>query len=566
MATLPLSNVESLSYQRVFNFLGEIFCYNSTDVYTISSRVRNTGSNPEYSIDPVWDNISDTMSNSLNYYDFTIDGVQLGSGRITSFKWEPGTDVLSKPYTMSIEIQSTGNLYNFTGASYNDINLASFVSGLTYVSNLQESIDLSWSQNHLQELNQSLSFDIGKPLSASQKLNLKNSLYSGFYVNRIPNVGMNTYAMSIISGQTSGYISYFNETIDTINSRYGFQRRSFYDNVSQKASWTYSHNVQLNGNNSVVIENGSVQSVYFKGTSGFRNLSGARDRWADISTGIFNRVSGTFAALSGFSGLYPSGYRHSLLPYPIDKRIQENPLAGTIDYAFTFSNDPIYNSSGYTFSNNRNSNVDEDGYYIITENGEYRGVSINQAARFVNAYNGYSYNEDLILNRVSGTFLLASTLNSFLCQPTGSFKITQDSVTYQEYDGIISYSKIYSNNPSYYPTGSNFIKYTNVITDRPPVHYYNKFLIPRSSEYVQSAAQSTEGSWSNNITIVGKRGVSIDDYLNEAFTKVVKPTGINILDYFLRNMSYSFNPFNNTFSSSFEYYYSKYKQPGDVLV
>lgn len=565
MATLSINNIESLSYQREYNFLGEIFCYSSIDSYTIKSRVKGTGSNPEASIDPIWSGLDNITKNSLNYYDFIIDNLSLGSGKITSFQWDPGIDVTSKPYTMSFEIGSSGNLYNLTGSAYSDISKQSFISGLRYVTDLQENVSISLSQTNLQELQQSLSFGIKEPLDLNEKLNLKNSIFSGFFINRMPSgLGMNTYSMNILTGQTSGHISYYNETIDTINSEYSFQRVSRFDNTNQKASWTYNHSVQLNGNNTSVIEKGNIQSNYFAGTGNFRNLSGARDKWAEVSTGIFKRISGTFMALSGFSGVYPSGYKHELSINPIQKSFTENPLDGTISYSYGYTDALSYSNYGYIYSNERSSSIDEDGYYNISERGNYKGVANSKNKRFENASGAY-YTDNIPI-RISGTFNLATGVNKLLCPSTGDFRIVNESTTFQEYEGVISYNKTYSNNPSYYPESSKFIKYKNIIRDNPPVHLYKKILIPSSKEEIQSLIQSTEGSWNNSITILGKTGVSVQEYLNEVFSKVVLPTGNGVLNYFLRDMKYSFDPFNNSFNASFEYYYSKYRNATDILV
>jgi hypothetical protein len=110
------------------------------------------------------------------------------------------------------------------------------------------------------------------------------------------------------------------------------------------------------------------------------------------------------------------------------------------------------------------------------------------------------------------------------------------------------------------------IKYKNTITDRQPVHLHNRFLVPRQDEYIQSANQSTEGFFSNSIQIIGKRGVSIDDYLQESFSKVIKPSGQNVTGILLKGMNYSLDPLKNDFQANFEYYYSKYKKSEDILV
>lgn len=573
MPELSLSNVESLSYERAFNYWGDVFNYNSVDSYTIRSRVKSTeiAGHPigtgitDHSIDPVWSLLDSVSSTGLNYYGFKIDGVSLGTGKIVSINWEEGTDVLEKKYTLSFEINSTGNLFNITGFNYVDIDTSVLSGDFKYVNNFSENISLSLQESQIQEMRQNLSFGIDDPLTTGEKIALKNRIFSGFAAFRIPSIGIRTLYPSIISGNSnSGYITYFNEVIDSVNSRYSFEKTSSYDN-NNKATWDYSHAFQLNGNDAVVTENGAIRSIYFKGLSGYRNLSGARDRWDEIKTGIYSRVTGTFALMSGFSGLF-TGQFVNFINFAIDKNVSENPTEGTINYSYSYSNNPQYSTSGFAFSHSRSTSIDQYGYMSLTENGEYKGLSSNQIARFDSALYGYTTRSSWIVPRISGTFLLAQRISDLNCTVTGSFYPTSESVTYREFDGIISYSKTYSDNPYYYPTGSNFVRWENVITDNPPVHLHNKFLVPREDEYVQDSDQSTEGSYINNIKIIGKNGVSIDDYLTESYSKVILPTGSGMSDAFLKNMSYSFDPFNNTFEANFEYYYSKYRESEDVLI
>jgi hypothetical protein len=66
--------------------------------------------------------------------------------------------------------------------------------------------------------------------------------------------------------------------------------------------------------------------------------------------------------------------------------------------------------------------------------------------------------------------------------------------------------------------------------------------------------------------IIGKPHLKIEDYLNEAFDKVKKPPGINNDNIFLKNMNYSFNPFENLFNATFEYYYTKQIEEKNNLI
>jgi hypothetical protein len=378
----------------------------------------------------------------------------------------------------------------------------------------------------------------------------------------MPNVGMFYAFPNIITGNaSSGYITYYNESYD-LNGRYSFKKRSLYSN-DNKATWEYAHTFDYNGSDIVVSENGTINSIYFNTTGAHRNLSGARDRWTTISGNIFSRVSGLFATMANTTGVLSGVASCPLINFPIDRRWQEDPLAGNIQYSYSFSNNPIYSTSGYIYSNSRQISTDRDNYTVVVENGEYQGVSLNRDTRFLQASGGYYAGRSSVGSRITGSFLLATGLNKSGCVGTGVSFLTNDSVTFEEYEGRISYTNTYSSNPSYYTGVSNFIKCTNTVSDNRPVHLNNKFLVPFVGEIAQSAEQSTEGSFVNSIQLFGKTGVPLTSYLTEIFSKVVKPSGSGI---FLKGFNYSFDPFNNVLESNFEYSYSRYRSRNNILI
>ena len=547
-----------MSYNKTFNLWGDIFNYNSVSSYSINGRV--SGDPRVSGVFYAWSGMSGLIGTGYGYQGFTINGVDLGTGKVTSFNWEEGNDIQWKKYSMNFDIFETGNLYNFTGSLYSDINTGIFDSNFPYFNDFQENISISVAENNIQETTQTVSFGIEDPVSS--KNTARNKVFSGFARYRLPNVGIFTTFPNIITGNiNSGYITYYTESYD-YNGKYSFTKRSLYDN-NNKATWEYSHSLDYNGSDVVVTENGTINSIFFVGSGLSKNLSGARDRWSGIVTGIFDRVLGTYAAISGFTGIFFTQTGCPLINFALDKRWQEDPFVGTIDYSYSYSNNPSYTTSGYIFSNSRQASLDEDGYYVITENGEYQGISPNKSGRFLQASGGYYSGLSSIASRISGTFLLASGLNRAVCVTTGNAYLTNDSVTFEEFNGKISYSNTYSTSPMYYSGNSNFIKYTNSISDNRPVHLVNKFLVPFVGEIAQSAEQSTEGSYSNTISIFGKSGVSINQYLTEVFTKVIKPSGSGL---FLKDMRYSYSPFDNSFQATFDYSYSKYRSRNDIFV
>jgi hypothetical protein len=465
---------------------------------------------------------------------------------------------------MSFEVPSSGNLYNLTGSNYLEIDKSIFNEDFKYVKAIDESFSVSMNQNGVQDTSQNISVSIDSPLETAKKIQLKNKIFSGFSQYRIPNIGIESIFPSIITGNyLSGYISYSTETCDTLNDEYSFSKRSSYDN-NNYATWEYAHSLDFNGNNIVVSENGTLKSIFFSGDSEERNIEGARNRWNSVRTGIYQRASGTFSLLTGFQNVF-SGDCNLIYP-EISRSVTEDPFEGIVTYNYSYTNDDQYLNSGYIFNNSRSSTKDEEGYFSITENGSYAGRSQSREKRFSLALTGYLNGFSDIYSRITGSFDLASKVNKFLCKPTGGFRLNNKSVNYREFDGDISYTNVYSNNPSYYPENSDFILFQNSISDSKPVHIHNSFLIAGFAEEIQAANQSSEGTFSNAIRIVGKPHLQIDDYLTESFSKVKKPSGVDPDNMFLKNMNYSFNPFENSFNANFEYYYTSGVDKSNILI
>ena len=123
--------------------------------------------------------------------------------------------------------------------------------------------------NGVQETSQEISVSIDSPLDLRSRISLKNKIFSGFSQFRMANIGIESIFPSIITGNIySGYITYSNESCDTINNEYSFTKRSYYDN-NNSATWEFSHSVDFNGNN-IDMTN------FLNGVGGFETLK--RDR------------------------------------------------------------------------------------------------------------------------------------------------------------------------------------------------------------------------------------------------------------------------------------------------
>lgn len=561
---------ELLGYNRTKEFWGNAFNPTDIEVYNISARIKSTNITNSLSVWNGSGGVNEIVNGYLDYGPIIVNGVNLGSGRVISINFEEGTDTFDKKYEASFEIIKSGSLWNLNGTYYDDINTLTNINNWQYVRNWSENFSISKEENGITTTNQNLSFEIDGRVSGTNNQNLAKQIARLFMTN-VPNLYFFQDIPVYFSGTpNSGFINYYNEAYDPINKRYNFSR-NYRNSGNSKATWTYSHSISYNGNDVTVSEQGEIRSIYYKkGTPStgkniwFSYLSGANDFWSQISGDIFNRVSGlTYRYYSGYLGMY-TGNQCPLFSIPINISYNENALEGTINYSFTYSNNPIYSGSGYSFSNSRSISIGENGYMIITENGSYQGLSPNKVSRFLAASGGYYEGINDISNRVQSAFVNGTGISLNDCPYTGEIFKTSQEETFREFDGAIDYSYVYTNNPNYYPMNSMFSKYDFSLSENYPVHLVNNFLIPNFKEIAQSARNSTEGDFSQSVAVYGRSGgIPLIYYQNEALSKTHTPTGV---DVYLKNANSSFSTSQNVYTLNLVYGFGKHRTKNNILV
>ena len=81
MNTLYFNDIESLSFNKTFNFLGNIFCFSSLDTYSIKSRA--SGDPNLNSIAVAWSGMENIVELGFGFSNFILHGVNVGTGKIT---------------------------------------------------------------------------------------------------------------------------------------------------------------------------------------------------------------------------------------------------------------------------------------------------------------------------------------------------------------------------------------------------------------------------------------------------------------------------------------------------
>jgi hypothetical protein len=112
-------------------------------------------------ISPIYDLFEGYNSISSSFQDFQeiiLNGINIGSGRITSYNFDPTSTINQAEYQVSLELYKEACFDNWSGDGYYNTN---FPSGLlNLVTNLNESFSSSEDSNGLVEINRSLSFNM----------------------------------------------------------------------------------------------------------------------------------------------------------------------------------------------------------------------------------------------------------------------------------------------------------------------------------------------------------------------------------------------------------------------
>lgn len=551
MGTLQISCAELLGINYSNNFLGDIFNYNAIEVISLKGRVEG---NPGVdSITGVWSGMSSLTGVSQTYNEIIVNGVNLGTGRVISYDFESQSDVYSKPYSISLELIRSGNLFNATGNVYSDVYSIRNIIQSGYINDISEDFSFSTQKSGQYSYSKSLSFRIDSGISQN-RTSIAQIIASGLLEKSVslPFV-LISFPDFWGSGKGNRLVS---ESYDEINGKYAFSE-SFNYETGVSWIWDYAHSFDI-GNDGITrtAENGKISSARILDTK----YDYARTGWAYVSTGIWSRVSGFYYAHSGVHSSYTGC---PLIQYPMTKRVTKNQCVGEISYNYEYTNSPDF-YSGYTYSKEQSISYDSDRNSIVSENGEIQGYGPNRTGRYSLVTGKYfSDIKPSVSGNVWGIYYNSLTLLSTGCLDAKNLTLIESDESFKEWDGNISYNFSYSDSLDYVNTSSIF-KVTQTISDQKPVHLVNYFDIVNDKQIAQTSTQSTLGRFSNDIKIIGKSGVTKAQLLTYATDRVIKPTGYT--DVYITDCAYSYSPYSNNFDFSIEYAYSNYRTINNVIL
>jgi hypothetical protein len=549
---MNFDSAEVLSLSQNSELIGNGVAFRALQNIGIRSRLVNTKT--EITVSPVWSGI-DELTNFTGYEPIILNGVNIGTGRLLSISFEEDTDTRFKRYRAEIQITKEVESYNvLTGIYFTDIS-GYAKPYFKYLNVISENCSFNKTSDDLYDFNQTLSVEVDSIYPNDPKT-LAKTIASGLFENNqfLNLIGITVGNLYLNSGNG---LYYNNETHDNINQTYSFTQR-----IQSRASgdyvWKYNHSVEYSSDGIVNIsENGNIVSTKKINNNVFTAASGG---WDVVRTGIYNRASGLYDSyFKNGSGQFFFSGDCNIKNQPTQSSVTKNIYAGTIDYNYSYSNDPTINS-GYSYTYEDTVTLDQAGFVSISERGDIQGFLKDRSQNFTFVKNKWATLKPQVYPRITG--YIDSFLNTEDCKTlvTGSLTTTEES--YSEYNGNISYDYEYSSNPDNIPSG-DFLKISIERTNNAPVHNAVTYAVAHFDEIVQFTKQSTRGIFTNKITMLAKTGVPFTGLLNAGFARVIKPSGSDI---YVTDFSYDFSPQTNSMDMQLTYSYSDYREGNNILV
>lgn len=538
---MDFNNVRVLGYSHSSNFFGDdLFRFRSDKNLSIQGTIVDlTGANKVSS--GIWNEMT-LLSQFSDYEPVVINGVTFGSGRMDTLTFEGGQDIDVKNYTADLTIFSTGNLFNLTGEFYTGID----VNDYRYVNDLAEDFTFN--------------FD-GSERTYTQKIAV--NCYSGNGIDPLglaKGIASNLFSVNAITGLIGDYDQVntnprYSETIDLINNTYQVEKTITIGNESGDYSATRTHSFSLNEDGYYTIE----EKGEIKGLK-------TEDPWNAALTGANYEIQTSYSRCAQIYGVYKMAVAPedeiSLNSKIISLSKTLNSFDDTISYSVLYGNSKVNDGDGASNEETVEVTRDNLGTYDINIRGTVNGWGLNNIQQFEAA-------KTLFTNNVKPSF--GTTVRLALLRHRSVFlpwKLQTSSVSYNQFNGSISYNYTYTTNYSY-KTGT-FKKEEINVSDNLKNNIINRYGIFNQKEIIQKANISSISSRSLSLTLIGRRGVSLDAYLNRArdIVNSYLPIAADILtdrlkaeDIFLQDLNYSFSPKTYTFSLDLVWPYTSLTVP-----
>lgn len=542
---MDFQNVKLLTYEHKNNFWGDkSFRYSSTVSMSIKGYILNLSNT--YGVKDVF-TACKTLSDSLNLYsDILINGQNYGRGKITGVTFDSGNWVKVTEYTASIEIIQEGSIFDFAGKEFDGGIISSIKGGARFLEDFSESYSADYSSNE-DSISGSHSIDIKmSTLYSGNKIdfakNLASVLFSKTFIEKLSEI---TYSKPSESLRKD----YYSENYNTITGACGFKRNFSYSNTSDCFSRKRSVTINF-GEDGITnaTESNSIQGECLSSTL-----------FDSAEAGFASEISGAFARCQGVFGTYQTqfGIVNPLIDKELERSVKRNKFTGEIEYSVTFTNDKRRKNL-YTYEYTLDLSRSEDFIWSAVESGSIKGDGvIGSDDKFNQALTGWSTENVGITARVTSFY----TANAKIKPSPSSLKFITKNITYQPFEGVVSYSWSYTDDTTL-DMSSEIRRKSIEINDSKATRIHNDFLIPGGVvvySIAQAASQSKQGERDvkGNLEITSSAVPFVgNNYFNNCVTLATSNKGTGA-DLYLEGFSFSSDEIEQNVEFSAKYKYSE---------
>lgn len=539
---LDLSNVTLLSHSRQNRFWGDSLRYAIVDNFEVQTNLyslENTSG-----VSSILRQLSGMTAGSEDWQPITFNNYDyVGLARVNSVGFAPSNDVRLKNVNISLTVFNSGNTFNLnTGFSlYSGINLTNPSFPPQLIEEFTETFSTQIAENgdYTEQQQINLRFLSGAAIGTLQNPYSMARQFASNLINSNPVIGF-------VDANHSGWRQKpgkrtRQETLNLIDN-------SISVNETFKLLAGFSGTYSINYTNSLNLAENGITSVreqarvqgLMPDSYGNYYESAKSGAQYEVNNFSFNRCNGMFIAYGG-NNSYP------LINKKITYGQTLNKFLDIVEYNVEYSNDPRINTLAVWEYTQEIEREDRNCTYRVSENGTVQGLTdcIPQA-KFDNAISFYSGVKTGIYNRTYNFYTGFSTFANEL-------KVVQQSETQNKIDGLVRYSKVYTDNLLYSYSGVR--KMTITVADEFSTPGYNLFGVANFKTIAQKNNIPTLAHRSIDIEIFGLRGMQISGYYPVAINQVNSnvPTGN---DPYIDGLTYSFNPLQNQFvlNCSWTYY------------
>jgi len=419
-----------------------------------------------------------TASASGDLQSITVNGYNLGHGRIKAVTFDKKDPILFGKYKYDIEIIEQSNLSGLSGDYY-----GTFIPSIKEkILNLDENFTFNYT-NSKYNYSHNLNIKLARSGENEDLITKIKNLASGI-LNDTINLGL--------LGEYSGYYNTLKNKKNTSSETYDLIENSFSFGKSIEIDKNYSGDYSIGYKHVLANDNFGKTNVQEDASINFltKNLTDLQKNniFNNEISNSYSRCSGLFSDYSLKYNIGTSFAQLNLKPYIMSKK--NNIFEEKIDYSVSYVNDITY-YGGYFLNYEVNSKTNNIGEIETIENGDV----------YVIGDTGTIYFPASVINsRKSNYQLIKSYNNSYTILHTGT-----------NYDNLFKYSITSTNNIYYRPNSP--VTFLSVSTDvDKPTKIITEFIFPKKISKINSSKNKL-GQISTKIKAVIPSGRASDSAL-----------------------------------------------------